>query len=297
MSMGGGGGGSAPNYDALAQTQKEIYYDVKEEATPFTEAGRDRALPVILHELGLGPRPYLTNDGNVVYENADGSVYGGQTQQVATESPYASQIADMEGWRNETGGGYGESEGWSWWHSGYDRPYSDEEYQNKLGRLREMDSMWSSLRGSGGQAGGAFGGALGSLPDGATALGGYTKTPGYDFRLQEGNRSILSGMNAAGAGKDSGATYKALGRFGQDYATNEYNNYLSRLGAVAGYGQFGVSTTAGAAQNYSNQLTNIAGMQQSAYDNAQVRQANSLGGLGNFIGTLGSAAISGGVFS
>lgn len=289
MSMGGGGGGgSEVDWEGQRRLQEQMFEYQKEVAEPWVDAGANRALPALLYQFGLGPQPFLTNDGQIVYRNEDGSVMAPAQSAPTTESPYAKQISDMEGWRNETGQADGEP--WSWWHSGYDRPYTDEEYNSKLGRLREMDSMWTSLRGQNQQSN-ASGSALASLPDGATPLGEYTKTPGYDFRLQEGNRGVLSAMNAAGAGKDSGATYSALARFNQDYATNDYNRHISGLSQIAGYGQFGAGLTSQAAGNYAQGSLQTAMAQQSAYDAAQERNASAMGGLGSLVGTLAGGGI------
>ena len=56
---------------------------------------------------------------------------------------------------------------------------------------------------------------------GGTEYGGYTKTPGYDFRLQQGQDSLQSGAAARG-GLYSGAAMRDLMKFGQDYGSNEY---------------------------------------------------------------------------
>ncbi len=54
-----------------------------------------------------------------------------------------------------------------------------------------------------------------------------TLDPGYRFRLSEGEKSI--DRNAGARGKRySGQTLKALQRFGQDYASNEYGKAYGR---------------------------------------------------------------------
>ena len=63
-----------------------------------------------------------------------------------------------------------------------------------------------------------------------------TKTPGYDFRLNEGTRAI-EGSAAARGGLYSGATMQALQNYGQDYATNAYENWLNRVGGLTQMGQ------------------------------------------------------------
>lgn len=58
--------------------------------------------------------------------------------------------------------------------------------------------------------------------------GDYTKSPGYDFRMQEGQSALESAASARG-GLFSGNTGKALLEYGQDYGTNEYDKYINRL--------------------------------------------------------------------
>lgn len=56
--------------------------------------------------------------------------------------------------------------------------------------------------------------------------GEFTTSPGYQFRLEEGENAINRSAAARG-GVLSGATLKALNRFNQDYASNEYQNFLA----------------------------------------------------------------------
>ena len=51
--------------------------------------------------------------------------------------------------------------------------------------------------------------------------------PGYKFRLQEGLKAIRRGA-AAGSGARGGATLKALTRFGQESASQEYQSAYNR---------------------------------------------------------------------
>jgi hypothetical protein len=105
----------------------------------------------------------------------------------------------------------------------------------------------------------------------AEGPGEYTKSPGYDFRLQEGVNALERG--AAARGKQlSGAQEKALTRYGQDYATNDYQNWLNRwydslkpyqslagLGqtSATAAGQFGVGAGQSQAAGYLGQANTI----------------------------------------
>jgi hypothetical protein len=57
--------------------------------------------------------------------------------------------------------------------------------------------------------------------------GEFTESPGYQFRLSQGVQALERGAVARGR-QLSGAQGKALTRFGQDYASNEYDNFLRR---------------------------------------------------------------------
>lgn len=84
---------------------------------------------------------------------------------------------------------------------------------------------------------------------GGREYGGYTQTPGYDFRLNEG-LGALEGSAAARGGLFSGNAMKSALQYGQDYATSEYDRYLARLSGIASSGQNAAGMQGAAAQNY-----------------------------------------------
>lgn len=57
--------------------------------------------------------------------------------------------------------------------------------------------------------------------------GEFTKSPGYDFRLKQGVNALEQGAAAKGR-QLSGAQGKALTRYGQDYGSGEYQNWLNQ---------------------------------------------------------------------
>lgn len=98
--------------------------------------------------------------------------------------------------------------------------------------------------------------ALGSLasmygvnPNGSTIdmSAAVRATPGYQFRLNEGTKAIERSAAARGL-LGSGATLKAIARYGQDYASSEYENYANRLATLAGVGQTATAGTAAAGE-------------------------------------------------
>lgn len=102
--------------------------------------------------------------------------------------------------------------------------------------------------------------------------GEFEESPGYQFRLSEGNKNILSNQSATG-NLASGRTLKALQEYGQEYASNEYDKFLARYyqslspyQSLAGLGQTtgaqlgnqAVSTGAGIASAYNQMGGNLA---------------------------------------
>lgn len=71
--------------------------------------------------------------------------------------------------------------------------------------------------------------ALGTLQEKiAAGPGEFTADPGYQFRLEQGNKQLTA--NAAATGNlASGRTLKALTEYGQDYASNEYDKFINRF--------------------------------------------------------------------
>lgn len=98
------------------------------------------------------------------------------------------------------------------------------------------------------------------------SMNDFQADPGYGFRLAEGNKAINSAAAARGMG-NSGATMKALLKYGQDYGTQEYQNAynrfnndrtnrFNRLASLAGLGQTSNGQMMQASQNYGNQVGN-----------------------------------------
>jgi hypothetical protein len=96
--------------------------------------------------------------------------------------------------------------------------------------------------------------ALGTLQEKISAgPGEFTEDPGYQFRLSEGQKAIDRDASRQG-NVLSGSTTKAATQFGQDYATQSYDNFLNNyyksltpLQSVAGVGQTSAGQAAGAA--------------------------------------------------
>jgi hypothetical protein len=59
------------------------------------------------------------------------------------------------------------------------------------------------------------------------AYGGFFTSPGYQFRLDQGNQAVQRSAAARGI-LGSGATMKAIDRYSQGLASSEYNNFSDR---------------------------------------------------------------------
>lgn len=112
-----------------------------------------------------------------------------------------------------------------------------------------------------------------------------TSEPGYEFGLSEGEKAI--DRSARGRGSfDSGATLKALLRYGTDYAGTKYNEAFNRdaaskssiynmLAGITGTGQTATGQVATAGSNASTNIANLLGQQGDARAAGIVGGANA----------------------
>jgi len=132
-------------------------------------------------------------------------------------------------------------------------------------------------------------GQPGTAPAGVNALdpenryGGFYASPGYQFRFDEGQRGINANRAASGM-MQSGDTLRALTRYGQDYASNEYNTQLNQLFSVAGLGQTATGQGNALAGQYGAQVgannQNASNALQSSYGTQANAWGNALGNIG-----------------
>lgn len=122
--------------------------------------------------------------------------------------------------------------------------------------------------------------------------------PGYQFGLQQGTQALERSAAARG-GLYSGATMKALERYGQDYGGTKFNeafqrnrqtrgDMFDRFASLAGLGQTGASQIAGAGQNYANNVgSNMLGL-ANVQGAIGVNQGNQLSNGFNQLGAWAS---------
>jgi hypothetical protein len=111
------------------------------------------------------------------------------------------------------------------------------------------------------------------------AMGGFTTSPGYQFQLSEGLKSIDAGAAARGM-LASGQTQKAEMQYAQGLASQDFGNYYNRLLGLAQGGQNAAAAQGAATQNAANQI----GQTQASGATAQADiYGNMSQGLGNSI--------------
>lgn len=121
----------------------------------------------------------------------------------------------------------------------------------------------------------------------------FQADPGYGFRLSEGIKALDRSASARGL-RNSGGAMKAITRFGQDFASNEYTNALNRfrqqqgdrfnrLASVSGLGQ---AATQQIGQQGAQMANNAAGYALGA---GNARAAGMIGGANALSGGAGQA--------
>lgn len=117
------------------------------------------------------------------------------------------------------------------------------------------------------------------------SLSDFQADPGYGFRLSEGEKGIQRAASAGG-GLYSGATLKALARFNQNTASDEYNNaynryntnqssQFNRLASIAGLGQTATNQVGQAGQNAYGTIANAGANASNNISNNMMGAANA----------------------
>lgn len=122
----------------------------------------------------------------------------------------------------------------------------------------------------------------------------FQADPGYGFRMSEGMKALERSAAARG-GLMSGATGKALTRYGQEMGSQEYQNAFNRyqaerqarlnpLQSLAGVGQTSAQQLAGQAGQFGSNLAETIGAGAQARASGYMGAANAItGGLGQYM--------------
>ena len=119
-------------------------------------------------------------------------------------------------------------------------------------------------------------------------LADFQKDPGYQFRMDQGQQALERGAAARG-GALGGGSLKALDRYGQNYASGEYQNAynrfnadkasrFNRLASLAGTGQTATRDVANMGTANANQIGEYGLQGANARASGYVGQANAIGG-------------------
>lgn len=126
----------------------------------------------------------------------------------------------------------------------------------------------------------------------------YQQDPGYQFRMDEGNKALERSLNAQGK-TYSPEAIKALQSYGQGLASEEYGNaynrfntdqgnLFNRLSTLSGFGQAAQGQNAQAGANYANAGSDLYTGMGNAITSANVANAANKGSMFNTL--LGAGA-------
>lgn len=244
--------------DQQIALQREIYDDTTQRYAPFYDSGTN-ALAAYNYELGLGPRP----------------TFGGTAPQIETVVTPGSATA-LQG-----AAPFGRMFG--------TRAEDRNAYQAMVNRRNPQSAPSTTAYNVGGNSFATLEEAqawANANKTGGAAYGGFQKTPGYDFRLNEGLDAIQAGAAARG-GLYSGAAMKALQQHGQDYATSEYTPYLNRLAGMTDMGSAAAGNMANAGANMGAGVGSALASKGNAQAAGSIGFGNAInGGIQNMLGYM-----------
>ncbi len=120
----------------------------------------------------------------------------------------------------------------------------------------------------------------------------FRNSTGYQFRLGEGLDALNSGFAGSGTLQSGDAMRSAI-EYGQNFASNEFGNYLNALGSQQAVGAGTASSLAGVGQNFAGTVINSNNQNAANVANAQLVQgANNP--FANALGTIGGTILGGG---
>jgi len=112
----------------------------------------------------------------------------------------------------------------------------------------------------------------------------FTESPGYQFRVDEGQRALERSAAAKGS-LQSGATLKALTKYGQGVAGQQYDQYLNRLQGLAQSGQNAATQTGSFGQAAAGQYGNMMGRSAQNLQDIGTARASGYAGQAQALGS------------
>jgi hypothetical protein len=114
------------------------------------------------------------------------------------------------------------------------------------------------------------------------AFDAYKGSTEYTSRLNQGQNSVMAALGGKGL-LDSGAAQKAILKYGQTFASNEFGNYMGNLQSQQQTGLGAASALAGNGQNYANSVSYNNGQAANTSANVALATGSAINGV------LGSA--------
>lgn len=264
---------SQANTDANVALARDIYGQNKQVLSPFVDRG-NAAGNQINALLGLG-----------------GSAPAPQTQQVQPNA-----LAQFQGGR-PAGFGYGLGDGFigpgSFIGGGGFNPAALGDMAS--GGIMPSETYGATLPSAGGAVSSAA--QTGQSPQEAAnaAFDTFRNSTGYQFRLGEGLDAVNSAYAGIG-GLQSGAAMRGITEYGQNFASNEFGNYMNALGAQQAVGAGSASSLAGVGQNFAGTVIGQNNFNAANQMNAQLSRGGN-NALGNLAGVIGGGLFQYGIGS
>ena len=298
----------AAGADAATKLQADIYKDTQKKMKPWQNVGGS-AINQLAYLMGL--TPFDIDTGQFINSYVTPAESQNTNNSNNNQSPngqydaFGNSLKDQYGRPlKNLGGGYGRGV------DAFGKPIGTNPDQQLINDQKTAGNMLVPT-GSAPSASDNMGygnvntgmGGYGSLAK-AFGLSDFQADPGYDFRMSEGMKALQRSAAAKG-GLMSGAAMKDIARYGQDLASNEYQNaynryntnqtnLYNRLSALAGSGQTANNNMAQIGANYGQNAGQS--MQNAANYNASGTAANTnmwTTGLNSLGGAL-SKGLSGG---
>lgn len=266
---------SQANTDANVALARDIYGQNKQVLSPFVDRG-NAAGNQINALLGLG-----------------GSAPAPQTQQVQPNA-----LAQFQGGR-PAGFGYGLGDGFvgpgSFVGGGGFNPAAYGDMAGAAGGIMPSETYGATLPSAGGAVSSAA--QTGQSPQEAAnaAFDTFRNSTGYQFRLGEGLDAVNSAYAGIG-GLQSGAAMRGITEYGQNFASNEFGNYMNALGAQQAVGAGSASSLAGVGQNFAGTVIGQNNFNAANQMNAQLSRGGN-NALGNLAGVIGGGLFQYGIGS
>lgn len=235
-------------------TQLQMFNRSRQDQAPFRQAGLV-GLNQYMNMLGLG------GSGQQAYGQTAQGTYNGQAsgQNLVTmqggvptynSDLYNSDTAYAKAWNDVLG------QQMNTYHQGYGPTSNPGAIQSAISKLYTPPGAGVGAAGHETGTPANMGGSTAPGNSQQDAFAMFRNQPGYQFGLDEGAKTVQASAAARG-GLNSGATLKALTKFGNDYADQQgYTPYMNRLAALSDMSQVSTNTTGQLGENYANQVGN-----------------------------------------